>query len=457
MIDMDTPQTQSWGVPPGVPGLISSMSGIDRIRLAARKDKNARFTALMHHIDQELVEDSFEALDPKASPGADGLMVEKYREELGRNIKELWERVQEGSYEPMPSLRRYIPKSDGRMRPLGIASLEDKIVQRAVSQVLSAIYEEDFKDFSFGFRPGRDCHCALDSLYMAITSRKVNWVLDADIKGYFDSISHEWMVRFLEHRIADKRMLRLVKLWLEAGILEEGVFKETTRGTPQGAGCSPLLANVFLHYALDLWADRWGNKEARGEVILIRYADDFVVCFQHKDDATRFLDALVERLAKFELTLHPEKTRLIEFGRFAAERRRRRGERRPETFDFLGFTHICSMTRQGGKFKLLRVTATGRWRAKMKGLKDEMRRRIDQSIETVGKWLKKVLTGYYNYYAAPDNGTTLWRFRFLVAKTWMKTVRRRSNRKRMTWVKFASIINKWLPKPHAVHPYPSQR
>lgn len=432
------------------------ISGLGRVRQAAMKDKNTRFTALMHHMTLDLLRDSFMDLNHKAAPGIDSQTWDDFEADLDANILELYADIRAGGYRALPSMRRYIPKADGRLRPLGIASVEDKIVQRAAVEILSAIYEVDFVDSSYGFRPNRGCHDALDQLYIDITQRKVSWILDADIQGFFDAISHDWMIRFLEHRIADTRMIQLVRKWLKAGYLEKGEWRSTELGCPQGGSASPLLANIYLHYVLDLWVEVQ-KKEARGEVHFVRYADDFVVGFQYKDDAVRFLNLLGKRLGKFELSLHPTKTRLIEFGRFAAENRRRRGEGKPETFDFLGFTHICSVTRKNKKFKLLRKTINKRMTAKLKALGGELRLRINEAVKDVGKWLGRVVTGYYNYYAVHDNLDTLGSFRYQLGKRWMKIIRRRSHKARMTWDKFGKILKKWIPAPTLVHPYPNQR
>ena len=366
-----------------------------------------------------------------------------------------------GSHKRTP--RMYgLEKSDNPMvlvirpRPSGIAAIEDKIVQRAVVEALSAIYEVDFIDRSYGFRLVLSCHNALDQLYLDITTRRVNWIVDADIRAFFDSISHDWMMRFLEHRIADPRILRLIEQWLKAGVLEGGEWRSTEFGAAQGSSASPLLANVFLHYALDLWVLNFAEK-AEGEMYFVRYADDFVVCAQYKDDANRFLEQLRRRLAKFELELHPDKTRLIEFGKFAATNRRKRGEKKPETFDFLGFTHICSVTRFTRRFKLLRRTIRKRWITKLAKLNEEIRRRINYRISEVGAWLKAVVKGYFNYFAVHDNLSTLGAFRYSLAKLWLKVLRRRSHKANLTWAKFTPIVDKWLPLPKLVHPYPSER
>ncbi|MDR0620827.1 MAG: group II intron reverse transcriptase/maturase [Deltaproteobacteria bacterium] len=454
MFKPNTLHTQGCESQPEAPEVV--INGIERVRQAAMKDKNLKFTSLMHHITPDLLWKSFMAINRNAAPGVDGVLWDEYKENLDDNIMGLYADIKAGAYRALPSRRQYIPKADGKLRPLGIASLEDKIVQRAVVEVLSAIYEVDFTDFSFGFRPNRGCHDALDLLYIDITQKKVNWILDADIQGFFDAISHDWMIRFLEHRIADPRMIRLIQQWLKAGIMEESEWKSTDLGTPQGGSGSPLLANVYLHYVLDLWVEVQ-KKEARGEIHFVRYADDFVVGFQYKDDAERFHRLLGERLRKFDLTLHPTKTRLFEFGRFAAENRRRRGLKKPETFDFLGFTHICSLTRANRKFKLLRKTILKRRMAKLKSLGMELRKRINWSIKETGRWLKRVVTGYFNYYAVHDNLNILGSFRYHLGRLWMQTVRRRSHKAKMKWDKFVLIIDKWLPKPTLVHPYPNQR
>ena len=295
----------------------------------------------------DLLRWSFHQLKRRAAAGIDGVTWDQYEADLESNLADLHGRVQRGAYRAKPSRRQYIPKPDGRQRPLGIAALEDKIVQRAVVEMLNAIYETDFLGFSYGFRPGRSQHQALDALAIAIYRKKVNWILDADIRAFFDSISQEWLIRFLEHRIADRRLLRLIGKWLKAGVLEDGRLLTVERGTPQGAVISPLLANIYLHYVYDLWVHHWRRRLAQGEVIVVRYADDIVVGFQYRADAERFLDELRQRLEEFGLELHPEKTRIIEFGRFAHANRQARGLGKPETFAFLGFTHICGRTREG--------------------------------------------------------------------------------------------------------------
>ena len=440
-------------------GRESGSSGLDRVRAVARRDREVRFTALLHHVDVGLLKRSFLKLKREASPGVDGVTWREYAEGLEDRLTDLHERVHRGAYRSQPSKRTWIPKQDGRRRPLGIASLEDKIVQQAVRLVLEQIYEEDFLGFSYGFRPGRGCHNALDALYVGIVKRKVNYVLDADICGFFDAIDHTWLEKFIEHRIADRRILRLIRKWLRAGVSEDGEWSKTTVGTPQGSVISPLLANVFLHYVLDLWAEHWRKHHATGDVIIVRYADDFVVGFQHRGEAERFLEELRKRFAKFRLELHPDKTRLIEFGRFAAERRGRHGEGRPDTFDFLGFTHICSEDKRGW-FELRRESVAKRMRAKLHQIKEELRRRMHHKATDVGKWLRLVMQGWFNYHAVPGNQDCLNAFRDRVTRYWLHVLRRRSQRgrKRWTWKRFRRcLVRRWIPSVHIVHPYPTKR
>jgi len=429
---------------------------LERIRQAARQRKKEKFTALLHHISIELLGEAFFELKEDAAPGVDGLTWRTYEADLDRNLTDLHERVHRGAYRALPSRRVYIAKPDGRQRPLAIAALEDKIVQRATVAVLNAIYEEDFLGFSYGFRPGRGTHDALDALVVGIESTKVNWILDADIRSFFDEISQQWLVRFLEHRIGDRRIIRLIQKWLKAGILEDGVATVSERGTGQGAVISPLLANIYLHYVLDLWAERWRRREATGDMIIVRYADDFIVGFQHEADARRFLDEMRERLQEFALSLHPEKTRLIEFGRLAAENRKRRGLGKPETFTFLGFIFICNKTRRG-KFQIKRKSRRDRMRIKLQAIKQELRRRMHQPIPEQGKWLKQVVTGYFNYHAVPTNGPTLTAFLFHVTTLWQRSLRRRSQKDWTTWERAARLANDWLPKPRILHPWPDVR
>jgi group II intron reverse transcriptase/maturase len=399
---------------------------------------------------------AFYALKRDAAPGIDGMTWETYEQDLDRRIEDLHTRVQTGAYRAQPSRRSYIPKEDGSKRPLAVTALEDKIVQRATAAVLNVIYEEDFLGFSYGFRPGRSQHDALDALIVGISSRKVNFILDADIRSFFTEVSQEWVVRFLEHRIGDKRILRLVRKWLRAGVLEDGAVTIEEKGTGQGSVISPLLANVYLHYVFDLWAERWRRREATGDMVIVRYADDTIVGFEHEADARRFLDAMRERLEKFALSLHPDKTRLIEFGRHAASRRARCGLGKPESFNFLGFTFICGKSRRG-HFLLKRKTRRDRMRAKVRAIKQELRGRMHQPIPVQGKWLAQVVRGYFNYHAVPTNSRALHAFRHAVAENWHRSLRRRSQTNGMTWERFTRLANDWLPQPQILHPWPERR
>jgi RNA-directed DNA polymerase len=435
---------------------MSVSQALERIRQVAKARKKERFTGLFHHISVDLLKAAFFCLKGDAAPGVDRLTWRDYEADLGRRLEDLHDRVHRGAYRALPSRRVYIPKPDGRQRPLAVAALEDKIVQRAVVTLLNAIYEEDFLGFSYGFRPGRGTHDALDALCVGIGRKKVSFVLDADIRSFFDEIDQQWLIRFLQHRIGDRRIIRLVQKWLRAGILEDGVVSLSDRGTGQGSVISPLLANIYLHYALDLWAERWRRREATGDIIIVRYADDFIIGFQHESDARRFLDEMRERLKKFALTLHPEKTRLIEFGRFAAERRKRYGLGKPETFNFLGFTFICGRT-QTGRFQIRRKTRRDRMRAKLKMIKEEMWRRMHHPIPDQGKWLRRVVQGYFNYYAVPTNAQALVAFRHHVTDLWRRALRRRSQKDGFTWARMTKLADDWLPKPNILHPWPSDR
>ena len=416
--------------------------GLERIRQAARERKKERFTSLLHHISPDLLGQAFGELKRNAAPGIDGLTCRDYETDLERNLEELHARVHRGAYRALPSRRAYIAKPDGRQRPLAIAALEDKIVQRAAVAVLNAIYEEDFLGFSYGFRPGRGAHDAMDALVVAVEQRKVNFILDADIRSFFDTVSQDWLIRFVEHRVGDPRVIRLIRKWLKAGVLEDGIVNVSDRGTGQGAVISPLLANIYLHYVLDLWADSWRRHEATGDMIIVRYADDFIVGFQHEADARRFLDEMRKRVEEFALSLHPEKTRLIEFGRYAANNRKRRGLGKPETFDFLGFTFICGKSRRG-KFLVKRKTRGDRMQAKLQAIKQELRRRMHQSILAQGKWLQQVVRGYFNYHAVPTNRRALAAFRDEVIRRWRWTLRRRSQKDVLTWARAKAIAEAW--------------
>ncbi len=431
--------------------------GLDGVRKAARERRQERFTALLHHLSVDLLRDSFYALERKAAPGVDGVRWQEYEIGLEDRLVDLHGRVHRGAYRAQPSRRVFIPKAGGRQRPLGIAALEDKIVQQAVVTILNQIYEIDFKGFSYGFRPGRSPHQALDALSVGIQRKKVNWVLDADIRGFFDNMSHEWTMKFIEHRVADRRILRLIQKWLKAGVSEDGQWSETKVGTPQGAVVSPLIANVYLHYTFDLWADVWRRRVAKGDVIIVRYADDLVMGFQQRADAVRFLEEFKERLAKFGLEVHPEKARLIEFGRYAARDRKQRGEGKSETFTFLGFTRYCGQRHKTKTFTVWRITAKKRMVAKLKAIKAELQRRMHDRTSQVGEWLRKVVTGYYQYHAVPGNIDQLRIFRKRVNRLWRQVLVRRSQRARKEWAKFTPVFERWITPPRVLHPYPDER
>jgi group II intron reverse transcriptase/maturase len=430
--------------------------GLDRVRQAAKVRKKERFTALLHHVNVELLKDAYAWLKRDAVPGVDGVRWQDYAQNLEANIVDLHARIQRGAYRALPSRRKYIAKPDGRQRPLGIAALEDKIAQRALVEVLNAIYEEDFLGFSYGYRPERSQHDALDALAAAITRMKVNWILDADVCSFFDSVSHDWLIRFVEHRVGDPRVIRLLRKWLKAGVMEEGAIMPTEAGTPQGAVASPLLANVYLYYVFDLWAQRWRQHHAHGSVIFVRYADDIVCGFEHEADAQRFHAALQQRMEKFALSLHPDKTRLIEFGRFAAENRARRGLGKPETFNFLGFTHVCGRSRRG-LFQLKRKSRRDRMRAKLRAIKEELRRRMHEPIPQQGQWLRQVVRGYFAYHAVPTNVASLSAFRNHVVDLWRRALKRRSQKDHTTWDRLARLAADFLPAPRILHPWPDAR
>jgi len=442
---------------PRTQGRVGAPSALERVREVAERDKQVRFTALLHHIyDGARLRAAYFALKRDAAPGVDGETWRHYGEALEANLADLSARLKRGAYRAKPVQRAYIAKADGRQRPLGIPTLEDKIVQRATVDVLNAIYEADFLGFSYGFRPGRSPHNALDALYTGLLTRKVNWVLDADVRDCFGAIDRGWLVKFIEHRIADRRVVRLIQKWLNAGVLEDGTRTWSETGTPQGGSASPLLANVYLHYAFDLWVQRWRKTQAHGDVIVVRFADDFIAGFQHRADAERFLADLRERFAKFKLELHPEKTRLLEFGPFAVENRRRAGRGKPETFNFLGFTHICGKKRNG-RFTVLRQTIRKRLQAKLSEVKAELRRRLHAPIPQVGAWLRTVVLGHLRYYGVPMNGPALFTFCFQVGRLWYRALRRRSQTARLTWEQMRRLIKRWLPPPRICHPYPLRR
>ena len=436
-------------------------TGLDGVREAARaakaQGKEVRFTALLHHITPTLLRDSFMQLKRDAAAGVDGVKWREYEEGLDERIGQLWDAVQSGRYRAQPSRRVYIPKADGKQRPLGIAAIEDKIVQQAVVAVLTPIYETAFLGFSYGFRPGRNQHQALDAVVVGMTSKRVNWVLDADIQAFFDTVDRAWMMRLLEHRIGDSRVLRLIRKWLTAGVVEHGRKTEVRVGTPQGAVISPLLANIYLHYVFDLWANRWRRRCANGDVMIVRYADDSVLGFESKADVDRFLEELKVRFAQFGLTLNEEKTRVLQFGRFAAAARARQGLNKPPTFDFLGFTHICGVSRSNGWFQLKRLTSAKRMRARLKAIRQALNRRMHEPIPVVGRWLRRVVQGYFTYHAVPGNVDRLDSFRKEVARAWLHVLRRRGQRGRMPWSRFRTLVERHLPRPRVLHPYPHQR
>ena len=440
------------------PSRNDALSALERVRQAAGKDKKLRFTALLHHIyNLETLRMAYFRLKREAAPGVDGETWRHYGEKLGENLQDLSERLKRGAYRAKPVRRVYIPKADGRQRPLGVTALEDKIVQRAAVEVLNAIYETDFLGFSYGFRPRRSQHQALDALYTGLLTRKVNWVLDLDIKGFFDGISHEWLVKFVEHRIADRRVVRLIQKWLNAGVLEDGKRTRVEEGTPQGGSASPLLANVYLHYVFDLWVQAWRQKCAHGDVIVVRFADDIVVGFRDKADADQLRAELTERMKKFNLELHPEKTRLLEFGPYAIQNRQRRGEGKPETFNFLGFTHICVKKRSNGMYTVLRQTIRKRLQMKLNEVKAELQRRMHEPIPEQGKWLQAVVRGHIRYYGVPMNNSALAIFRFQVGRLWHRALSRRSQNGRVLWDRMRRLLTRWLPMPTVCHPYPLRR
>ena len=434
----------------------SVSQALDRVRQAARQKKEEKFTSLFHHLSIPMLRTAFFALKREAAPGVDGLTWQDYEADLDRRIEDLHARVHRGAYRAQPSRRRYIPKADGRQRPLAVAALEDKIVQRATVAVMNAIYEEDFLGFSYGFRPKRSQHDALDALIVGINSTKVNYILDADIRSFFDEVSQQWLERFVSHRIGDPRIIRLIQKWLKAGVMEDGKWSDTETGTPQGSVISPLLANIYLHYVFDLWVDVWRKKCARGEVIVLRYADDIVLGFQWDTDADRFRKSLEQRLGKFRLELHPEKTRRIEFGRYAEQNRKRRGEGKPETFDFLGFTHISGKN-GNGSYAVRRMTIRKRMRKKLQEIKQQLKMRMHDPVPQTGAWLRSVVQGYYNYYAVPGNLDSLGLFRDRVLRYWGQALKRRSQRHRYAWARRLKLAAQWLPTPRVLHPWPLDR
>jgi group II intron reverse transcriptase/maturase len=436
---------------------VALQSALDRVRQAASNDRELRFTTLWHHVyDIRRLREAYFSMKRDAAAGVDGQTWRQYGEALESHLEDLSDRLRRGGYRAKPVRRAFIPKADGGQRPLGVPVLEDKIVQRATAEVLNAIYETDFVGFSYGFRPGRSPHNALDAVSVGITRRKVSWVLDADIRGFYDAVDHEWLVKFVEHRIADRRVVRHVKKWLKAGVMEDGERRRVEEGTPQGSSVSPILSNLYLHHVFDLWAQRWRQKHARGEMIVVRFADDIIAGFQYKSDAERFWADMRERFHTFRLELHPDKTRLIEFGRFAAQARERRGQGKPETFDFLGFTHICAKKRNG-KFVVLRQTMKKRLRAKVKAVKTELRIRLHDPVPEVGRWLASVVRGHAQYYGVPRNSRAINLFRHQVIGLWYRSLRRRSQKTRLTWSRMYRLARRWIPYVRISHPYPEQR
>lgn len=446
--EFDRDQTQSWAC---------AMSGFTRVREVAKKDKGQSFTTLMHHLTRELLRQSFYQLKRQAAKGVDGVSWYGYQEELENRLLDLHTRIQQGRYKPKPARRVYIPKGNGEQRPLSIQCVEDKLVQQAVVTLLNQIYETDFKGLSYGFRPARSQHDALDALTYGLCKKKVNWVLDLDIRQFFDTVEHDWLIRMIQHRVSDKRLIKLITRWIKVGVVDgEGARQSAQRGLPQGAVISPLLSNIYLHYAFDLWSHQWRQKRAKGEVLIVRYADDAVLCFQNKWDASEYLVQLHQRLNRFGLAVHPEKTRLIQFGRYAKEQCVKRNEGKPKTFDFLGFTHYCTV-RQNGDFKVGRKTIRKRMVNQISAVQRELRRRMHEPIGLTLKWLRSVLTGHMNYYGVPGNGQSVSLFHNEVVKRWFKILRRRSQRYTITWERFGPWVRRLLPKVRIVHPYPEMR
>lgn len=438
-------------------GRASVQSALGRIRQATQKEGGQQFTALYHHVyNVDMLRESYYALKRKAAAGVDGETWQHYGEKLEENLKGLSDRLKRGAYRAQPSKRSHVPKPDGQKRPIGVSALEDKIAQRAVVMVLNAIYEHDFIGFSYGFRPGRNPHNALDALYVGITKHKVNWVLDADVREFFDSLSHKWLDKFIRHRIADRRILRLIQKWLKAGVLEDGKRIYSDVGTVQGGSVSPLLANIYLHYVFDVWVHRWRKRHACGDIVVVRFADDFVVGFQHRSEAERFLAELKERFARFGLALHRDKTRLIEFGRFASQNSASHGKGKPDTFNFLGFTHICGVTRKGW-FTIRRKTIGKKLKLKLQQVKSELRSRMHDPIPEQGAYLRSVVAGHTRYYGVPLNSHSISIFRKEVCRMWLRSLRRRSHKHRLTWERMQRLIAKWIPTARVCHPYPLKR
>jgi RNA-directed DNA polymerase len=433
-------------------------SDLRRLHAAAKKDAHLHFTNLLHFVTPARLRQAFFALNRKAARGIDEQSWTSYEEEgLNAKLSDLHRRIHTGRYRPLPSKRLWIPKANGQQRPIGIAAIEDKIVQQALVWILQEIYEADFMGFSYGFRPGRGQHQALDAVYMAITTKKVSWILDADIQGFFDQLNHEWLIQFIRHRIHDKRLLDIVIRTLRAGVSEDGQRTSTRVGTPQGAVISPLLANIYLHYVLDLWAHQWRKRHARGEMYIVRYADDFVIGFQYEHDGKAFHQALQNRLQQFGLKLHPDKTRLIEFGRFAVQNRAEKQLGKPESFQFLGFTHLCEKRKASQSFQLIRQSIAKRQRLTLDKIKTSLLEKSWMHVNDLGRWLRSVVQGYYNYFGVPGNKASLESFRSEICRSWHKVLRRRGNKKPTTWRRIRELIRCWIPSTRIVHPFPNQR
>ncbi len=431
---------------------VSASSGLAGVRKAAKQDKGMRFTALLHHITVDQLRQSYFALKRLAAPGIDGVTWEHYGSELDGRLRELHERLHKGSYRARPARRVFIAKADGSERALSVWCLEDKIVQQALIAVLNAVYEVDFQGFSYGFRPGRGQHDALDALSVGLTRRRVNWVLDTDIQSFFDKMSHDWILQFLQHRIGDHRVLRLIRKWLTVGIMTDNGRLAGVEGAPQGAVISPLLANIYLHYVLDLWTRQWRSRNARGDVIIVRYADDVVLGFEFESEGRRYERQLQDRLAAFGLNLHPDKTQLIRFGRLARQNQRQLDGGKPPTFDFLGFTHYCTISRAYGHFVVGRKTIKKRMVSSVKEIKRQLRVRLHDPIGHTGEWLRRVVQGHLNYFAVPGNSKSLQFYLFRVRRYWLRSLRRRSQRTRMNWERFRLLCARFLPPIRITHP-----
>lgn len=419
-----------------------------RIEELSKRRPRIKLQTLVHLINEQTLKESHNELESGKAAGNDQMTKEEYGRNLEDNIRDLVDRMKRQAYKPQPVKRVYIPKEGkGKTRALGLPAYEDKLVQKCMSKILNAIYETEFLNCSYGFRPGRSCHDALRELDGIIGHKKVRYVVDADIKGFFDNVGHEWMMKFLKERIGDPNILRLIARFLKAGVIEDGKAYETDTGTPQGGVISPILANVYLHYVLDLWFERKVRPGCKGEAYLIRYADDFVCCFQLKKDAEKFYRELVIRMKQFSLDIAEEKTKIIEFGRYAEENRKERGEGKPETFDFLGFTHYCGRTR-AGKFALKRKTSRKKFKAKLKKSKAWLKQHMHDPVkELIGK-LNKKLVGHYKYYGVSDNYKMINSFKDKVVRQMYQVLRRRGQRKRITWEKYKILLNRYpLAKP----------